>query len=166
MSMIVGALGTIFGAGIAVLAAYSASWGLTYLGAFEAGGVDGTLAAPHGAGTVAVGVVRSLLGLLLFVAGLQMVRRRRSGATLSLLWVLLRLLAAIAEVSLLLASVGGWTRLFIPMVVAAGSDEPGLNGANLMLGVLRLAFAAAWPLFLLWWLRQRSHRQETGRWPR
>jgi hypothetical protein len=111
---------------------------------------------------VALGFLTLGIGVLLIIASVSLVRRRRTGVTLTKIWALAKLV------------LGGLTVVLTYWIQKAQIEAMAKDGApvpvafaNAMLGfgvVLTFGWMAVWPVFCFIWYARRSVKEEVARW--
>ena len=122
------------------------------------------------------GVLSAALGVLLFVAAIGLLRRRRSGVFLAKAWIVLRLLLALAALGTLpLTAAGqiGYQQAIQEEAERIASQrgqqsmvpvktEEELRRSTYTWGVVGGAVAITYPIVLGWWLTRRRIRDEVA----
>lgn len=100
-----------------------------------------------------------VLALVLFIASIQLIRRRKSGVRLASIWGLARMvLAAVYTAGAILAATfAGASRM-------GGVNEGEFIGGLLIVYIPLLLLTAAYPIMLLLWLGREKVGRETDLW--
>ncbi len=100
-----------------------------------------------------------MLALVLFIASIQLIRRRKSGVRLASIWGLARMvLAAVYTAGAILAAT------FASANRMGGVNEGEFIGALLILYIPLLLLTVAYPIMLLLWLGRGKVGRETDLW--
>jgi hypothetical protein len=120
---------------------------------------------------IANALVMVVLGIILLVGGISMVKRKRSGVSMSVVWAVARIIWAIPASyvgSLVFNDTVEAMRKAAEQNPNAQQPPPGMFGLMQSFGavgvVIGVVFACAIPVFVLVWLNRPAIKAETAQW--
>jgi hypothetical protein len=167
--MVVGVISIVLGS-LGVLGGLCGTIGQLFMGTLmsmaedpEAQKMAGAMAAatPYQATS---GVMMLIAAALLLASGIGLVRRRRWGVKLSVVWAVVRIVFAVAQAVLAYLAHEAMMRELakdpsIPL-------PPGMMWMGGLMGAaIGLVWGVAYPAFVLIWLNRRAVKEETAEWP-
>jgi hypothetical protein len=168
---VIGTISIVFGA-LGVLFSLCGAFGQMFMGSMMQGvGGQNTqtqqmadaikAAAPY---QLIAAILTLIPAVLLLISGIGLVQRRRYGARLSITWAVLRMVFGLAAAFVNVRA----QQIIMQQVSSSGGPTPP-SGMMLFTGLFGLVFGIAWawayPIFILIWLNRRVIKQETATWP-
>ncbi len=119
-----------------------------------------------GTQALASGVVGILWSIILFSAGIMLVKRSRNARFTNMLWAVIRIFLAAAAVYLALVNTPRWTEHLQELADQGNEMAASMIGrSNLVVGIsMALLFGLPYPLFLLIWLIRPKIKAECAEW--